>query len=88
MTYLGDWHSHPNSLRPYLSPKDRRALRKIAISEEAQVLRPLSLVCAGTPENWEEGVWVGEMAKFFWNISYLAVAPGSLVAYLDPNDRR
>ena len=51
-TYLGDWHSHPGTTRPYLSIKDRLALHRIANSFEARTARPLSMVCGFRPNDW------------------------------------
>lgn len=42
-TYLGDWHSHPNSTTR-LSPTDRRTLVKIANHTAARVTTPLMAI--------------------------------------------
>lgn len=44
-TYLGDWHTHPNGISA-LSRKDRRVLRRIAETPEAQTPNPIMLVLA------------------------------------------
>jgi integrative and conjugative element protein (TIGR02256 family) len=46
-TYLGDWHSHPNS-STNLSPTDRRTLLKIANHAEARLPTPLMAIIAGS----------------------------------------
>jgi len=44
-TYLGDWHTHPNSF-PYLSATDKKTAQKIASYSEARLPNPLMLVVA------------------------------------------
>lgn len=44
-TYLGDWHSHPNSCTE-LSSTDRRTLSTIAKHKEARVRTPLMAIIA------------------------------------------
>lgn len=43
LTYLGDWHTHPNGSTA-LSALDRGAMRTIAASPDAQQTRPVMLV--------------------------------------------
>lgn len=45
-TYLGDWHSHPDSYTG-LSPTDRRTLLKIAKHTDARVSTPLMGIVGG-----------------------------------------
>lgn len=47
-TYVGDWHTHPDA-EAYLSPLDRKTLRKIAYFKPAQTNRPLMLVLGTKP---------------------------------------
>jgi integrative and conjugative element protein (TIGR02256 family) len=42
-TYLGDWHTHPDS-SAYLSERDTRTLARIATSGAARVARPVMVV--------------------------------------------
>lgn len=56
-TYLGDWHTHPNSI-PYLSSKDKETLKAIANYPQARLPKPLMLVAA--PPSREYKVWVFE----------------------------
>jgi len=44
-TYLGDWHTHPNSY-PYLSTKDKSTINIIANHAGARLLNPLMLIAA------------------------------------------
>lgn len=46
MTYLGDWHSHPNSL-PFPSMLDLWTARQIASSPDARNPNPLILIVGG-----------------------------------------
>ena len=50
-TYLGDWHSHPNSF-PSLSRKDEKTLLNIALSTEARCPYPVMVVVGSHPEEW------------------------------------
>lgn len=50
-TYLGDWHSHPNS-SPVLSRKDEKTLLNIALSTQAQCPNPIMVVVGSHPEHW------------------------------------
>jgi integrative and conjugative element protein (TIGR02256 family) len=49
VTYLGDWHTHPNG-GAALSRKDLRTLRRIARHTAARTPQPVMAVLAGGPE--------------------------------------
>jgi len=51
VTYLGDWHTHPNNL-PGLSFLDKRTLTKIAITPESQNAKPIMAILGGLPQIW------------------------------------
>ena len=51
ITYLGDWHSHPNS-KPELSLLDRRTLTKIAITTESMNKNPIMVILGRYPKQW------------------------------------
>jgi integrative and conjugative element protein (TIGR02256 family) len=54
-TYLGDWHTHPDSL-PNLSSKDKKAMKQIRRHREARAKEPLMAILGfGTP--WDLKVW-------------------------------
>lgn len=55
LRYLGDWHTHPGAAA-YLSPKDRRTLRRIASDRQARAREPLMVILAPGP-GWEPHVW-------------------------------
>lgn len=55
MTYLGDWHTHPNG-SPALSRKDLRTLRRIARHPAARISQPVMAVLAGGPAAWHLAV--------------------------------
>lgn len=67
ITYLGDWHTHPNS-HPYLSSKDKKTICTIANYEEARLLNPLMLI-ASPPGN-DFKVWVYKKTKRLKAIKY------------------
>lgn len=54
-TYLGDWHSHPNS-STRLSPTDRRTLSKIAKHTDARITTPLMAI-VGQAEPLTLRIW-------------------------------
>ena len=66
-TYLGDWHTHPNSF-PYLSCQDKATFRSIAKHSEARLSNPLMLIAA--PPNYILKVWVYVGTKSFGRIAY------------------
>jgi integrative and conjugative element protein (TIGR02256 family) len=54
-TYLGDWHTHPNSA-PDLSRRDKKTLKHIAAHREARVPRPIMAILGeGSP--WMLKAW-------------------------------
>ena len=54
-SFLGDWHTHPRS-SAYLSRKDRKALREIALNPASGQSRPIMGILAGG-QPWKLGVW-------------------------------
>jgi integrative and conjugative element protein (TIGR02256 family) len=54
-TYLGDWHTHPNS-SAYQSETDKKTLKKIARHKEARLVNPLMLIAA--PPKKDFTVWL------------------------------
>lgn len=64
-TYLGDWHSHPES-KAYLSPHDIQTLRVIGTSPEAQTERPFMLIVGGEgSRSLAAWVWLGQKGWLF-----------------------
>jgi integrative and conjugative element protein (TIGR02256 family) len=55
VTYLGDWHTHPNG-SPVLSRKDLRTLRRISRHADARIARPVMAVFAGGCPEWRLAV--------------------------------
>lgn len=58
-TYLGDWHSHPGAMHGELSAVDKRAIRAIIETPEAQCAAPLMAIFWGVQGMWELAVWRG-----------------------------
>lgn len=56
VTYLGDWHSHPDAC-PHLSGSDRRALRNIARFPDNYVECPVMLILGSKNKNWTPAAW-------------------------------
>lgn len=56
VTYLGDWHTHPNGV-PILSRTDKETLRQIALTSTSRIAHPLMLVMAISNENWTLGIF-------------------------------
>jgi integrative and conjugative element protein (TIGR02256 family) len=55
ITYLGDWHSHPNSY-PILSLLDKRTLTKIALTKESKCMHPVMMIYGKLPDKWSVNV--------------------------------
>jgi integrative and conjugative element protein (TIGR02256 family) len=54
-TYLGDWHTHPNSVAA-LSKKDKKALGRIALHKEARAPNPIMAIL-GSGKPWRLRIW-------------------------------
>lgn len=54
-TFLGDWHTHPRST-PYLSAKDRAAIREIATDPKSRQPNPIMAILAGG-DPWRLVAW-------------------------------
>lgn len=57
-TYLGDWHTHPNS-SPRMSRIDRKTLKNIAGDPDARTPVPIMAILAGG-KPWTLRVWRGD----------------------------
>ena len=70
-TYLGDWHSHPES-SSHLSFLDKRALRNIARFPDNYIDHPIMLVLGGTDKDdfteWTPEIWMisPQLSIFPW----------------------
>ncbi|MEW6159927.1 MAG: Mov34/MPN/PAD-1 family protein [Verrucomicrobiota bacterium] len=56
VTYLGDWHSHPDGPE-FLSKLDLATLNRIASCREARAASPVMLLVCGNPDDWRCHVW-------------------------------
>lgn len=56
-TYLGDWHTHPNS-SAYLSGQDKATLVKIGNYEQARLTMPMMMVLGTKP--FQLSAWVSK----------------------------
>jgi integrative and conjugative element protein (TIGR02256 family) len=56
ITYLGDWHSHPNG-STNLSRYDKATLRRIGLCNAARVHEPIMCLVSGKPGNWTLTIW-------------------------------
>lgn len=76
VTYLGDWHTHPGSGAAHLSTKDRKTIRAIAGSADAQAPRPLTILLTGGPDDWGVAAWSAELgrSRLGWRRLVLAAA--------------
>lgn len=55
-TYLGDWHTHPDS-GPGLSRRDRNTLRAIAADAGARAPEPLMLIIGSSDDGLTMAIW-------------------------------
>lgn len=63
VTYLGDWHSHPDGSAE-LSGRDRRTLRNIAGAPDAFCPQPALLIVASTEDGvWLPVAWTGRLGR-------------------------
>ena len=66
-TYLGDWHTHPQSI-PYLSRKDRRTLKTITRHQEARVIAPLMAILWWP--SWTIEIWMAKPIQI-WRVKLM-----------------
>lgn len=78
LSYLGDWHSHPNTTTPYLSRKDKKALKQIAKSPDSGTESPLSIIAAGNLEGWNCRCWIGEIARVAFGFGFIVAFPTTI----------
>lgn len=62
-SYLGDWHSHPDTMNAYLSRDDKAVIKKIIRCPAARASKPLMFVLCGSPASWTIHGWRGVLAK-------------------------
>lgn len=80
-TYLGDWHTHPKTRIPYLSRKDRRTLRRVAITPLSRNSEPISMILAGSDESWDVRAWVGRFRKLWLGFWAFEIEQGDINYY-------
>lgn len=51
-TYLGDWHTHPDTEVPTLSWTDRACLRAIIRTPQARNMYPIMMLVCGSLSDW------------------------------------
>lgn len=56
LTYLGDWHSHPNGSFN-LSWRDKRALKNICLKSQIYINNPCMLLLYGLVTDWHVAIW-------------------------------
>lgn len=61
-TYLGDWHTHPNSANGIPSWKDKRTLRRISAYAPARAPVPIMGILTEKPE-WKLHIVAGDAQK-------------------------
>lgn len=66
-TYLGDWHTHPNSY-PYLSSQDKATIASIAKHAKARLANPLMLIAA--PPALCFKTWIYDPCRFYRRQTY------------------
>lgn len=62
-SYLGDWHSHPNSSSANLSWRDHRTLKRISTYAPARISYPLMVIVAKDAP-WKIKIWCLELKRF------------------------
>jgi integrative and conjugative element protein (TIGR02256 family) len=61
--FLGDWHTHPHTT-PFLSRRDRAAIRKVAKHPMSHQPHPIMAILAGG-DPWRLIVWRYDRPKMF-----------------------
>jgi integrative and conjugative element protein (TIGR02256 family) len=72
ITYLGDWHTHPQG-SGHLSHRDLKTLASIAADSRARAPIPLMTILAGL--KWSLFVWKGELVQRRFARAKLVVEP-------------
>jgi integrative and conjugative element protein (TIGR02256 family) len=72
ITYLGDWHTHPQG-SGHLSHRDLKTLASIAADSRARAPIPLMTILAGL--EWSLFVWKGELVQRRFARAKLVVEP-------------
>ncbi|WP_376709024.1 Mov34/MPN/PAD-1 family protein [Bradyrhizobium diversitatis] len=78
LDYLGDWHSHPDSVAE-MSKLDSATLLRIA----RKVSAPLMLIVAGSGTDWSARCWKGHTARSFLR-RRLVATPQKLTVFDPP----
>jgi integrative and conjugative element protein (TIGR02256 family) len=65
-SYIGDWHTHPNS-PAYLSEKDKITLKRIAKHKEARLEKPVMMILGTRP--FQLKVWTLTQNRIFKKFS-------------------
>lgn len=81
VTYLGDWHSHPQANHGRLSYQDQVALSAIMSTPEAQCAEPVMAILWGNPDGWRLTVW---QARDGWSPPWRRVRIRSLHCIIIP----
>jgi len=64
VTYLGDWHSHPDAGSGELSSKDRVVLRRIIQTDDARCPNPIMAILWGSPASlWSLEIWSAHLKQ-------------------------
>jgi integrative and conjugative element protein (TIGR02256 family) len=78
ITYLGDWHTHPNGIAA-LSLTDRITQVRIARNRDARAPNAVMAILAGGSPSWTLGVWQLQTRRF-WTPAFVPLAPILFVA--------
>ena len=81
-TYLGDWHTHPNSSGS-LSWRDRKTLKVIASDPGAAADQPLMIVLTRAHGVWLPVAWRGSIDRF-GPFAWLAIRTVATVPFTVP----
>ncbi|RWD60494.1 MAG: hypothetical protein EOS36_20850 [Mesorhizobium sp.] len=65
-TYLGDWHTHPDTFSNRLSGTDRACLRNVIGTPSARASTPIMMLMCGKTARWMLHAWVCGMGPRFF----------------------
>jgi integrative and conjugative element protein (TIGR02256 family) len=80
-SYLGDWHSHPDTKRATLSSTDRKCLMRIIRTPEARQKTPIMLIMTGKAQLWTLTPKVCQLKSTFFFLEYIQDDDAQLKLY-------
>jgi|GEM_PF-989830 len=84
-SYMGDWHTHPNATRAFLSRTDRACIRRIIKTPQARQDRPIMLLVTGKPGDWNLSPRICQIRKVLIFYEKIEEENAAIEVYEQPN---